>query len=133
MQSSSKCALYKNFKLSLKLEKYLIDLDVNKRINLTRFRLSNHRLPIEVGRYNNTIRTERICVKCANYDICDEYHCMFICENFKEIRTKCIPKNCIVKPSVQKFCDLLSCENSKVLSKLANFSKVIIAEFRQSE
>ena len=91
VQNSSKCALYKNFKLSLKLEKYLIDLDVNKRINLTRFRLSNHRLPIEVGRYNNTIRTERICLKCANYDICDEYHCMFICDTFKEIRTKFLP------------------------------------------
>ena len=58
---------------------------------------------------------------------------MFICDIFKEIRNKCIPKNCIVKPSVQKFCDLMSCENSKVLSKLVNFSKVIIAEFRQSE
>ena len=39
----------------------------------------------------------------------------------------------VVKPSVQKFCDLMSCENSKVLSKLANFSKVIIAGFGQSE
>ena len=117
----------------MKLEKYLTDLDVNKIINLTRFRLSNRRFPIEVGRYNNTIRTEIICLKCANYDICDEYHCMFICDTFKEIRTKILPKNCIEKPSVQKFCDLMSCENSKVLLKLANFSKVIIAEFRQSE
>ena len=108
MQNSSKCVLYKNFKFSLKLEKYLIDLDVNKIINLTRFRLSNHRLPIEVGRYNNTIRMERICLKCANYDICDEYHCMFIFDTFKEIRTKFLPKNCIEKPSVQKFCDLMS-------------------------
>ena len=31
------------------------------------------------------------------------------------------------------FCDLMSCENSKVVLKLDNFSKVIIAEFRQSE
>ena len=56
---------------------------------------------------------------------------MFICDTFKEITTKILPKNCIEKPSVQKFCDLMSCENSKVLLKLANFSKVIIAEFRQ--
>ena len=56
---------------------------------------------------------------------------MFICDTFKEIRTKFLPKNCIEKPSVQKFCDLMSGENSKILLKLANFSKVIIAEFRQ--
>ena len=58
---------------------------------------------------------------------------IYVRYTFKEIRTKFVPKNCIEKPSVQKFCDLMSCENSKVLLKLANLSKVIIAEFRQSE
>ena len=59
---------------------------------------------------------------------------MFICDTFKEIRNKFIPKNCIIKAIMQNFCDLMSCENSKVLSKLTNFSKVLIAELnRQSE
>ncbi len=49
------------------MERYLKAVNVNLRTYLTRFRLSNHRLPIEVGRYVNIPRNERICEFCESY------------------------------------------------------------------
>ena len=54
----------------------------NLRQSLIRFRTSNHKLPIETGRYLNTLRENRLCTLCLANDIGDEYHYMFICEFF---------------------------------------------------
>ena len=79
MQTSSKCSLYRNFKVELKLEKYMLVLPPQLKFSLIRFRTSNHRLPIETGRYNNTDRPDRICTLCHSHDIGDEYHYLITC------------------------------------------------------
>ena len=55
---------------------------------LSRWRLSNHKLKIETGRYTVplTPREERKCVTCNVVE--DEYHALFICSCHQEIRTK---------------------------------------------
>ena len=41
---------------------------------LCKFRTTNHKLSIETGRWNNIDSVNRICTKCDNITIGDEYH-----------------------------------------------------------
>ena len=62
--NSRKALFYNMFKSKFQLEQYLDALSYKKRISLTRFRLSNHHLPIEKDRWEGT--TELIdCVLCV--------------------------------------------------------------------
>ena len=130
VQNSSKCIFYKEFKQELKIEKYLLILDHPDRINLTKFRLSNHKLPVEIGRHNNIIRKERLCEFCDKNDIGDEYHYFFSCSKFMQEINKLIPKNCIKHPSVKGFCDLLATNSSNTMRKLATMCKIIMSCFK---
>jgi len=52
---------YNNFKSLLTVETYLtLDIQVKYRIAMSKFRLSNHRLNIELGRYNNSLNENHI-------------------------------------------------------------------------
>ena len=55
------------------------------RAAITRWRLSNHKLQIETGRYNGTPRENRKCYTC-NADE-NEEHAVFVCPIFGYIRT----------------------------------------------
>ena len=44
------------------------------RITLCKFRTCNHRLPIEIGRWQNVDRSDRICHICQTTEIGDEFH-----------------------------------------------------------
>ena len=56
------------------------------RFIITRWRLSNHDLKIETGRYTRPItpREERFCTMCGVIE--DEYHAVFICPRYEELR-----------------------------------------------
>jgi hypothetical protein len=41
------------------------------------FRTANHKLPIEIGRWNNTNRNNRICTHCNKNELGDEFHYIF--------------------------------------------------------
>jgi hypothetical protein len=43
---------------------------------------SNHRLPIEVGRWTNVERHNRLCQLCQSREIGDEFHYVLQCPNF---------------------------------------------------
>ena len=126
MQTSTKCSLYKEFKTELKFENYLNDLDVTIKYFLIRYRTSNHRLPIEQGRFNNIPRVDRKCTLCEMGDIGDEYHYMFVCSKFNEARKKFVKKSLYTKPSVKTFCDLIGSQKKSEIVKVAKFSKVIL-------
>ena len=53
-----KDTLYKHIKSDLKIEKYLSVLPNKLRVQLCKFRLSNHKLPIEKGRTTGIPRDE---------------------------------------------------------------------------
>ena len=56
------------------------------RIVITRWRLSNHNLMIETGRYMTpyTSREQRLCTLCQS--IKDEHHAIFICPRYTDLR-----------------------------------------------
>ena len=68
----------------------MIDISFKQRKALARFRSANHKLNIELGRYFNIDREDRICWYCfINNDIYvieDEFHAFFQCDQFQAIR-----------------------------------------------
>ena len=60
----------------------------SRRIAITRWRLSNHKLRVETGRYTRpkTPRGERTCSICQVIE--DETHAIFLCPIYRSIRLK---------------------------------------------
>ena len=62
------------------------NIDDQKRISCTRFRVGSHRLKIETGRWSRTPKHERLC-SCLN-GIQDENHVIFHCTQTETFRLK---------------------------------------------
>jgi hypothetical protein len=54
--------------------------DPNQRRLFSKFRISNHKLEIEFGRYSDVPRQERLCKYCDKLAVEDEFHFSFECE-----------------------------------------------------
>jgi len=78
MQNSRKGINYLNLKCNFGLENYLL-LDKNIYTPILKFRTSNHKLPVETGRWRSIDFKNRICPLCNMSDPGDEYHYIFIC------------------------------------------------------
>ena len=57
---------------------------------MTKFRVSDHNLEIEVGRYKNTPRNERHCLICKQLE--DEYHFFLYCNRNNLLRNQLFDK-----------------------------------------
>ena len=85
---SSKLRTYALFKNEVGFEQYLTDMkNVQERILVTKFRLSNHRLMIEVGRHDDTAKEERFCPFCPQA-VEHETHFMFTCPTYSHLRER---------------------------------------------
>ena len=90
IDDSPKANDYKIFKTSFQMEDYF-ELEHKKAIDFRRFRTTNHKLPIEQGRWDNIDRNNRICFLC-NSDIGDEFHYILQCQHFKPSRQLLLSK-----------------------------------------
>ena len=82
----SKLRTYAIFKKDIGFEKYLSNIkNPTRRGILSKFRLSNHKLMIEVGRYTNIPKEMRFCNFCPNM-VETEAHFLFYCIAYKPIR-----------------------------------------------
>ena len=64
-------------------------LDKSKYNRISKIRINNYRLAIEMGRFSKTPRNERICLHCKAdnvSEIDDEQHLLLRCSRFSEIR-----------------------------------------------
>ena len=87
-ENSSKLRTYALFKEEPGMEKYLIEIkNIAIRQQVTKFRLSNHKLAIETGRYEGLQPDERFCPFCPN-TIEDEAHFLFHCPVFSHLRNR---------------------------------------------
>ena len=89
----NKLRTYYKFKRKLEYEKYLdSESDFFKRRNITKFRISSHRLEIEIGRYTSKGKRERIgkdkrtCKNCDMQKIEDEEHVPMLCPKYQQLR-----------------------------------------------
>ena len=80
-----KLITYRLFKQNFNFEPYLIMLNFKQRQALTKLRIGNHRLEIELGRHKHIKAADRICKICKD-GVEDEPHFLFKCKNFENIR-----------------------------------------------
>ena len=100
-----------------------------------RFRLSNHRLPVQQRRSLGIPRDERISTVCGSGEVGDEFHYLFNCsnENVKRNRTKYVDKYYTHHPNVPKFCSLMNMTAKPKNVKLAKFISCIFELFWLSQ
>ena len=84
--NSSKMKTYAKLKTKICLEPYLLSIqNTDDRIQLSKFRLSNHRLMIETGRHNNVNSNNRYCPFCPTV-IENEFHFLIKCPTYSILR-----------------------------------------------
>ena len=88
--------------LNFLFKSFSINLPDDLRICMSKFRMCNHKLPIELRRYNNIERNLRKYNKCG-IDIGDEYHYLFICDYFKYERSMFIQGSYYKKPNYHNY------------------------------
>ena len=90
LKHERKMRMYKLVKSRLCLEDYLSIPNIKHRNALTRLRISAHNLPIERGRYLRppTPVNERLCTKCNDGCIGDEFHFLMECSMLNNERQK---------------------------------------------
>ena len=95
-------------------------------VYLCKFRLSNHKLSIETGRYNKTPRNLRYYDICNENVVGDEFHLLFECKNrlMCELRETFIPNLYKCNPSAFKFNHMMKNINSNNGVNLAKFLKL---------
>ena len=83
-ETTSMTAYYVNMKFERKSCIYESFLNDEHRRIITRWRLSNHDLKIETGRYHKIPRENRVCDLCEVVE--DEQHVIFVCPRYNGIR-----------------------------------------------
>ena len=78
---NSVCSNYRLFKKKFCFEEYLTYLPSILRQRVLKFRLSNHRLPIQQRRSLGIPTDERICAVCDSVEVGDEFHYLLNCSN----------------------------------------------------
>jgi hypothetical protein len=126
---TSKLYIYSKIKSELKLENYLLFFSNFKMRQLfTKFRVSDHSLEIESGRYKNITREERICKNCNLNEIGDEYHFFLKCTANHSFRNNLFNKIILNKPDfieeipLNKIMFLLN-SNSELFAEVGDFIK----------
>ena len=125
INQSPKSLFYKLIKTEFCFETYLDKLTINNRITLTKFRLSNHKLPVETGRWINIKRELRVCPLCNVNAFGDEFHYICECTVLNEERKLYIKQYYYKRPNVHKLMELFNTENKNTLTRLCIFIKII--------
>ena len=87
-EERSKLRTYALIKTDIGLEKYLIEIKhIGMRISLSRFRLSNHKLMIEIGRHNKIPLEQRYCPFCHD-KVETEIHFLVSCPIYSFMRAR---------------------------------------------
>ena len=90
-ENSSILKYFNKYKTEFGIEQYLLNIKNDKlRKQLTRFRLSAHKLAIEAGRCQNIDREQRLCTFCNQHQIETEFHFLLICPKYLELTKLCI-------------------------------------------
>ena len=91
------CTIYRMYKLDHKFESYLIVLDPVYYKQIVNYRLCNNYLLIETLRWYNVDRNDRTCPLCNCLDVGDEYHYLFACSHFSQLRKQLWPVKILKK------------------------------------
>ena len=124
LDDSPKALFYRSIKSHHVFSSYLDKVNAQThRIALTRLIVSSHKLRIETGRWTNPVtpREERFCPHCPRNKIEDEYHFLFECILYNELRKRFIPTYYWKRPSMFKLVDLFNTENKALIQRVAKY------------
>ena len=96
---------------------------------LCKFKCANHKLPIVTGRYEGLPVDERICTICYSPDVGDEFHYLYKCTYFNELRIRCLKRRYYIRPNMEKTEQLFNVKNKELLN-LAKFIYQIVLKFK---
>ena len=131
INSSSRCSTYKCFKTMLNPERYLsLNISYSLRRNLAKFRCSNHKFKIEVGRHLGIERERRICSFCYNNQnlsyVEDEYHAFFQCFQYNSERKRYLYNWYKGRGTLDNFYRLMKTTEESTIRKIAIFVSAIM-------
>ena len=111
-------SLFSNFE-------YQINLDFVKndkfRLELSKLRVSSHRLEVEVGRWTRP-KTPLVARKCRVCNVVeDEFHFLFECQLFTDLKIKYLKKYFWNRPNMIKLKELMTSTNIKVIKNLSTY------------
>ena len=104
--NGNKIRTYRNLKEKYETDTYLF-LDIDKILIkqfLRKWKISNSKLMIELGRHNKTDINNRICPLCKN-GVEDEYHFIILCSSLNNIRNKMFANILSIFPSFRVLTD----------------------------
>ena len=109
------------YKSDFKPEEYIHILPYNCVIALVRFRTTNNRLQVNVLRFNNVDRNDRLCALCNARAIGDADHYLFSCQYFDDKRKECLDRKYHTNSNHHKFEALFNTDSKVELLKLKHF------------
>ena len=115
-----------------KLKSYLINLPSQYMFAFCKFKCANHKFPIVTGRYNGLPIDERICTLCNMNEIGDEFHYLYKCIHFNDVRLKYLKRYYYTHPSMEKTEQLFNIKNKKKTLNLAKFIYQIVQYFKNN-
>ena len=128
MQNSTKLEFFNTFKNDYTPSSYLgLTSKLSERKELVKFRIGNHKLRIETGRYDQIPRVNRICPICESNQIEDESHFLMYCNKYSILRNKFYRKIEHIVPtfkqlsSLQAIGELMTSLNHCINIQLAKF------------
>ena len=127
MGGSSKGTTLRIFNHNISFKSYLKLLPESFHFSILKFRTSNHKLPIERGRWENVDHAERKCLLCQPGNIDDDY--LFECSFFETPRQFCLPAFYTERTNTYKFDLLFNSSNTRLLKNLSILIRVILKSF----
>lgn len=119
LNNSSRALFYRQI-VVFYYQSYLNAINITKyKSAFTRLRVYSHRLQVEVGRLHNKPFNERKCQICHKLE--DEYHLVFECILFTDLRTKYLKPYYCRHPNMFKAIQLFQTTNINILRDLATF------------
>jgi hypothetical protein len=124
----NKLRTYRQFKIIFETEKYLETVMIKEhKHSLIKFRISNHNLHIERGRYTNLAIHLRKCQMCPEMEIEDEFHFLITCPRYRENRNDLyasvqqIFQQFLQLSDYEKFIWLMSSKHTGIVKRLAAY------------
>ncbi|CAC5364541.1 unnamed protein product [Mytilus coruscus] len=129
VMNSAKCLNYRIYKSDFCFEIYLSVLPSDLGMHLCKCRCLDNKLPIGTGRFLKIDRTERHCNLCNANEIGDEFHYLFKCTFFNNVRANFLPSNICNNPNVLKCKELMNTSNLFTLTGIAKVCISVIKTF----
>ena len=134
VQASSKLSFFSSFKNDYECETYLDTINnFEERRHFTRIRLSNHRLAIESGRYTKIPLEDRLCNFCDDRAIESEFHMLYQCSFYKNIRKDFYDKISLNYEQIDNLKLTYELFHSTSEKTIQHFSKFIYKCFKSRE